>query len=41
MRAVMRYSQRIIVLDAGRKIAEGPPDDIVRNPDVERVYLGE
>jgi branched-chain amino acid transport system ATP-binding protein len=41
MRAVMRYSERIVVLDAGRKIAEGPPDDIVRNPDVERVYLGE
>ncbi len=41
MRAVMRYSQRIIVLDAGRKIAEGAPDDIVRNPDVERAYLGE
>lgn len=41
MRAVMRYSERIVVLDAGRKIAEGAPDDIVRNPDVERVYLGE
>ncbi|MFP6750009.1 MAG: ABC transporter ATP-binding protein [Alphaproteobacteria bacterium] len=41
MRAVMRYSQRIVVLDAGRKIADGPPDEIVRNPDVERAYLGE
>ncbi len=41
MRAVMRYSERIVVLDAGRKIAEGPPDDIVHNPDVERAYLGE
>ena len=40
MRAVMRFSQRIVVLDAGRKIAEGGPDEIVSNPDVERAYLG-
>ncbi len=41
MRAVMRFSQRIVVLDAGKKIAEAAPDEIVRNPDVERAYLGE
>jgi len=41
MRAVMRFSERIVVLDAGRKIAEGGPDDIVNNPEVERAYLGE
>ena len=41
MRAVMRFSDHIVVLDAGRKIAEGAPEEIVRNPDVERAYLGE
>ena len=41
MRAVMRFSERIIVLDAGKKIADGEPDDIISNPDVERAYLGE
>jgi branched-chain amino acid transport system ATP-binding protein len=40
MQAVMRFSQRIVVLDAGRKIAEGMPDDIVHDPEVERAYLG-
>jgi branched-chain amino acid transport system ATP-binding protein len=41
MRAVMRFSERIVVLDAGEGIAEGPPDAIVRNPAVEKAYLGE
>lgn len=41
MRAVMGFSERIVVLDAGKKIADGPPDEIMRNPDVERAYLGE
>jgi branched-chain amino acid transport system ATP-binding protein len=41
MRAVMRFSERIVVLDAGEKIAEGTPDDVVHNKEVERAYLGE
>jgi branched-chain amino acid transport system ATP-binding protein len=41
MRAVMGFSERVVVLDAGRKIADGTPDEILHNPDVERAYLGE
>ena len=41
MRAVMKYSERIVVLDAGKKIADGSPDEIINNRDVERAYLGE
>ncbi len=41
MRAVMRFSERVAVLDAGEKIAEGSPDQILGNKTVERAYLGE
>ncbi len=41
MRAVMEVSQRLAVLVAGRKIADGEPKEVVRNPEVVRAYLGE
>jgi len=40
MQAVMRFSQRVICLDAGRIICEGTPASIVQNPDVQKAYLG-
>jgi branched-chain amino acid transport system ATP-binding protein len=41
MRAVMRFSDRIAVLVAGRKIADGSPQAIVDNTEVVTAYLGE
>ncbi len=41
MRAVMEFSQRLAVLVAGKKIADGPPKDVVRDAEVVRAYLGE
>jgi len=41
MGVVLDIADRVVVLDFGRKIAEGAPDAIRRNPDVERAYLGE
>jgi branched-chain amino acid transport system ATP-binding protein len=41
MRAVMRFSERIAVLVAGRKIADGEPKAVVAMPDVVAAYLGE
>ena len=40
MQAVMRFSQRVVCLDAGKIICEGTPAAIVQNPDVQRAYLG-
>ena len=41
MEFIMRISQRIIVMAAGRKIAEGTPDEVARNKEVIKAYLGE
>lgn len=41
MRAVMSFSRRLVVLVSGKKIADGAPDDVMRNPEVERAYLGQ
>jgi branched-chain amino acid transport system ATP-binding protein len=40
MHAVMRFSQRVVCLDAGRIICEGTPAAIVQNADVQKAYLG-
>jgi branched-chain amino acid transport system ATP-binding protein len=40
MRAVMSFSRRLVVLVSGHKIADGLPDEVVRNSEVERAYLG-
>lgn len=40
MQAVMRFSQRVVCLDAGKIICEGTPEQIVGNADVQRAYLG-
>jgi branched-chain amino acid transport system ATP-binding protein len=41
MGLVMSVSDKVVVLDFGKKIAEGRPEEITRHPEVIRAYLGE
>jgi len=40
MQAVMRFSQRVVCLDAGKIICEGTPAEIMKHAEVQRAYLG-
>ena len=41
MRAIMHFSERVICIMAGKIVASGRPDEIVRDSQVQRAYLGE
>ncbi len=40
MKPLLKISNQIVVLDAGKKIAQGLPEEIVHNPEVIKAYLG-
>lgn len=41
MSAVMSFSRRLAVLVSGKKVADGKPEEVVRDPEVVRAYLGQ
>jgi len=41
MEAVMKISDRVVVLNSGKKIMDGSPKEVVSNPEVIQAYLGE
>jgi branched-chain amino acid transport system ATP-binding protein len=41
MELVMRLSKRVVVLESGRKIAEGEPREVIKSEAVIKAYLGE
>jgi branched-chain amino acid transport system permease protein len=41
MKAVMSLAERVAVLNFGRLLADGRPEDVMRDPDVALAYLGE
>ena len=41
MRAIMRFSENVICIMAGKLVASGKPDEIVRDPQVQKAYIGE
>ncbi len=41
MEAVMELSDRVVVINSGRKVVEGRPEAVVVNPEVIQAYLGE
>lgn len=40
MRAVVKFAERVIVLHHGSKVLEGRPEEVLRNPLMEEIYLG-
>jgi branched-chain amino acid transport system ATP-binding protein len=41
MRVIMSLSDRILVINLGKRLAEGPPREIAENPEVIKAYLGD
>jgi ABC-type branched-subunit amino acid transport system ATPase component len=37
---LLSIADRLVAMDLGRIVADGPPGDVVRHPDVVRSYLG-